>query len=196
MNRKTEKDLTRNLIIEMATALFLEKGFEKASMEEVCKKCNISKGGLYHHFTGKDELLYAVSARLSEPIAALFEQVMVLENPLEGLEFYITSYLKYYHEHPREAEFFMLSMNKSANSPAMQEFYAQGFESVSEFIASLYQQAINLGYMNPFETMAVAISLMTSLDGMTGYLQIIGDRLPLGTIVNGFKTSFIKPYLK
>lgn len=196
MKRKAEKDITYNLIIDTALPLFLEKGFEKTSIEEICRACNLSKGGFYHHFKSKDELLFAVSTRLGEAIVQITQQADAYQNPIEGLVFYIQSYLAYYNDHPKEAAFFMVLMNRSANSEAMQEFYLTSFLEVSGFLSFLYQKAIEQELMQEFDTVKVATALMTSLDGMTGYFQVIGAQLALSEVIETYKTAFIKPYLK
>lgn len=196
MKRKAEKDITYNLIIDTALPLFLEKGFEKTSIEEICRTCNLSKGGFYHHFKSKDELLFAVSARLGEAIIQITQQADAYQNPIDGLVFYIQSYLTYYNDHPKEAAFFMVLMNRSASSPAMQEFYLTSYLEVSGFLSFLYQKAIEQELMEEFDTVKVATALMTSLDGMTGYFQVIGHKLELSEVIETYKTAFILPYLK
>ncbi len=196
MKRKTEKDFTYNLIIDSALPLFLEKGFEKTSIEEICRHCKLSKGGFYHHFKSKDELLFAVSTRLGDAIIQITQQADAYQNPIEGLLFYIQSYLSYYNEHPKEAAFFMVLMNRSVSSEVMQEFYVTSFLEISGFIAFLYQKAIEQALIKPLDTVKVATALMTSLDGMTGYFQVIGHKLDLAEIIETYKTAFILPYLK
>lgn len=47
----------RSTVIEVATALFAEHGFEKTSVAKICEVANVSKGLVYHHFKSKDEIL-------------------------------------------------------------------------------------------------------------------------------------------
>src|SRR5690625_7009841 len=50
----------RKEIIDTALILFEKKGFHGVSINEIVTKANTSKGGFYHHFTSKDELLYVI----------------------------------------------------------------------------------------------------------------------------------------
>lgn len=50
----------RNKIIETALLLFEEKGFHGVSINEIVTTAGTSKGGFYHHFSSKDELLYVI----------------------------------------------------------------------------------------------------------------------------------------
>lgn len=48
----------RERIIQSAIVLFEEHGFHGVSVNEIIKNAQTSKGGFYHHFSSKDELLY------------------------------------------------------------------------------------------------------------------------------------------
>src|SRR5690625_1121397 len=50
----------KNKIIQTALLLFEEKGFHGVSINEIVTKAGTSKGGFYHHFSSKDELLYVI----------------------------------------------------------------------------------------------------------------------------------------
>lgn len=47
---------TRQRIIETALSVFLTKGYEGASMNEIARQARITKGGIYHHFESKEHL--------------------------------------------------------------------------------------------------------------------------------------------
>lgn len=51
---------TKTHIIRTFYQLVSEKGYANATINEVCKRANISKGSIYHYFKSKEELLYAV----------------------------------------------------------------------------------------------------------------------------------------
>lgn len=47
-------------ILESAKKEFLKKGFEKASLKEICVGANVTTGAVYKRYNGKEELFYAV----------------------------------------------------------------------------------------------------------------------------------------
>ena len=47
-------------ILQSAAHIFLERGFDATSMNEVAERAGVTKPGLYYHFDGKRELLYAI----------------------------------------------------------------------------------------------------------------------------------------
>jgi len=58
MTRKIE--LTRQLILKSAYALFWRQGFARAGVDEIAEAAGITKRTLYYHFRSKDDLLAAV----------------------------------------------------------------------------------------------------------------------------------------
>jgi len=65
---------TRKRIVEVATDLFADRGYEATSIEAVLERAGVSRGSLYHHFAGKDRLfdavVEAVHARVGEATLA------------------------------------------------------------------------------------------------------------------------------
>lgn len=48
----------RQEILRTAARLFQQQGYDRTSMNDVAAALKLSKGGLYHHFQGKDEILF------------------------------------------------------------------------------------------------------------------------------------------
>jgi len=58
MQQRSEE--TRSRIIESAIKLFSTRGFNAASVDDICKDAGISKGAFYHHFESKQALFLAL----------------------------------------------------------------------------------------------------------------------------------------
>ena len=74
MARKKPREERTGEIIQAAVDEFLECGYDGASMEAIAKKAGISKGGLYHHFSSKDEILLMANQKLNEPVAEMMQE--------------------------------------------------------------------------------------------------------------------------
>ncbi len=57
MTRDTTID-SRQEILRTAARLFQQQGYDATSMNDVAAALKLSKGGLYHHFQSKDEILF------------------------------------------------------------------------------------------------------------------------------------------
>lgn len=81
----------RQLIIDVATRQFLERGYDGASLDSIVREMGGSKGTIYRHFTGKEELFSAV---IRESMS--LEEVMSIDAaapPAEALTTYATRQL-------------------------------------------------------------------------------------------------------
>ena len=54
MGEKAEK--TKEKIRSEAYKLFAEKGFKEVTMTDICERTGLSRGGLYRHYAGTDEI--------------------------------------------------------------------------------------------------------------------------------------------
>jgi TetR/AcrR family transcriptional regulator, cholesterol catabolism regulator len=59
MARDTVVD-SRQEILRTAARLFQQRGYDATSMNDVASALKLSKGGLYHHFQSKDEILFEI----------------------------------------------------------------------------------------------------------------------------------------
>lgn len=65
MARNTHPELTRERIINAATELFTDRGYDKTSMQDIIDATGgLSKGAVYHHFRSKEDLFDAVADRM------------------------------------------------------------------------------------------------------------------------------------
>lgn len=60
------KKKTKGKIMNAAWNLFQEKGYEETTISEIIEKSGTSRSAFYHHFHGKDELLFTVAYTYDE----------------------------------------------------------------------------------------------------------------------------------
>lgn len=65
MARNKYPEETVALILDTAQRLFIEKGYEHTTIQDIIDKLGgLTKGAVYHHFSSKEDILKAVTARL------------------------------------------------------------------------------------------------------------------------------------
>ncbi len=73
----------RNEILDVAEQLFVEKGFDQASTNDIINEIGIARGTLYYHFSSKEEILDAIVDRMGrEKIAQAAAIIAKRELPL------------------------------------------------------------------------------------------------------------------
>jgi len=70
---------SRQEILHTAARLFQQRGYDATSMNDVAAALKLSKGGLYHHFESKDEILFNI---MSQAMDITEERVI---NPLRSI---------------------------------------------------------------------------------------------------------------
>ena len=63
MTNKKEK--TREYILEKCQLLFSEMGFKQVTMKDICEATELSRGGLYSHFSSTGEVFKALLEKIS-----------------------------------------------------------------------------------------------------------------------------------
>ena len=67
MARNKHPEETVNLILDVAFRLFMEKGYEHTSIQDIIDHLGgLSKGAIYHHFKSKEDILVAVTERMTQ----------------------------------------------------------------------------------------------------------------------------------
>lgn len=68
-----KKDNIRRIILDVARAEFLEKGFKDASMRTIAKKAGVGLSNIYNYFKNKDEIFCEVLSGLLNAIESTME---------------------------------------------------------------------------------------------------------------------------
>ena len=76
MARNKHPEETVNLILDVAYRLFMEKGYEHTSIQDIIDHLGgLSKGAIYHHFKSKEEIFYAVTDKMTAESNQILEVV-------------------------------------------------------------------------------------------------------------------------
>lgn len=75
MGPMSDVDATRARLVDAAAAVFSEKGFDGAGVQEIARRAGMTTGAIYGRFTGKAELLReAIESRSNDELDELFNQ--------------------------------------------------------------------------------------------------------------------------
>ena len=75
MARNKYPEETVQLILDTAARLFMEKGYDGTSLQDILEETHLSKGAIYHHFNSKEEFSSAFSSRIGEETEARLSAV-------------------------------------------------------------------------------------------------------------------------
>jgi TetR/AcrR family transcriptional regulator, cholesterol catabolism regulator len=87
-------------ILEHATEVFCEKGYEGSSMRDLSRATGMSLAGMYHYFGSKERLLYLIQKHtFSTILSRLHDRLSQSRDPQQGIRAFIDNHLEYFLEH-------------------------------------------------------------------------------------------------
>ena len=98
MKQSEKNQRSRDCILRHALAEFAEHGYAGASLNRICSQGGISKGMLYHYYTGKDALYLACVEEMFRDMACCLREAV---DPLQiTIDRYFTVRMHFFREHP------------------------------------------------------------------------------------------------
>ena len=84
--KERERERRRQQIIVAAKRVFSEKGFNRATMEDIATEAELSPGTLYLYFKNKDELYASLSLRILQYLLIRMEDSSIPSHTAGTLE--------------------------------------------------------------------------------------------------------------
>lgn len=90
---------TRSALVASAVELFTKRGYASTSLDEVAKKARVTKGALYHHFSGKQALFEAAFDSVETKVQDRLMKIIlegdepIWDRTINGLRSYIKACL-------------------------------------------------------------------------------------------------------
>jgi TetR/AcrR family transcriptional regulator len=134
--RSAGYDGKRQAILDRSAAVFAKHGYDRASMAQVAKACNVSKALLYHYYVNKAELLFDIlQAHLQELLDAVAAVSRALP-PRQRLRALVGALLEVYRDADDEHK---IQLNELGKLPAKRKNLLTDMERdlVREFAAAI-----------------------------------------------------------
>jgi len=101
------KAATQERILQAATSLFLEQGYEQTTVAQVAERGGVSRATVFWHFSDKAGLFREAFNRLVEPFRRSIEQGIDEPDPERRLEQQLTQYPNFIASHREAMEGFV-----------------------------------------------------------------------------------------
>lgn len=138
-----EHDERKNEIIDTAAKLFVTKGYEQCSVNDILNTIGIAKGTFYHYFKSKEDVLDAVidkiSSRLSEKIT------MVADNSELTPEDKILHVFLSMRVDEKIEELLIEEMHKSENALMHQKSLVSSVNILTPILTQIVEEGIEKG---------------------------------------------------
>ena len=128
---------SRQEILRTAARLFQQRGYDATSMNDVAAALKLSKGGLYHHFQSKDEILFEIMNHAMEITQErVLDPVRSLAGPEERLRALIRLHIEVVLS-PRDREITVMLHENHPLPPALRKRINARKKEYIHFVESL-----------------------------------------------------------
>ena len=157
-------------LLDVATEVFIEHGFEGASTNEIARRANCSKTTLYTRYPTKEKLFLAVLERRMELILSEFATTLQLEPPIEQtLKEYGFHLLQLVLSENQRGMVRVVSMESSKFPDLAKRFYDLGPGRGAAILASYMDEQIKRQRLVNENPQIMAEHLMSLITG--GYVR-------------------------
>ncbi len=116
MKNENHEESTKTRIVNAATKLFAEQGYQKATISEISKLAGLSEAALYEYFQGKEDLLLTIPDMwVTEAITQVEEHLFGIQGAFNKLRKFLWWYLRYIEREPFTAKVVFLSLKTNSN---------------------------------------------------------------------------------
>jgi len=98
---KSKGQLTKERILDEATKIVIQKGFQATSISDILNATGMKKGSLYFHYSEKNVLIHAILDKVQEDFMRFLDSSISGSSPGEALNNFFDNVLKKH----QEAEF-------------------------------------------------------------------------------------------
>lgn len=167
------EDSKKQVIIQAAVEVLTEKGAAHTSMNDIIRASGISKGGVYHYFSSKDELLVGVIENFQEQHINYLELFPDESLPAyEKMTFLITGHKDLLDQMGKYNLLFLDLFAQSARIPLLKETFHKSYGYFHQLIVAVVAQGIEDGeFQRDVDAASFASGLIGIFDGVgAGYM--------------------------
>jgi TetR/AcrR family acrAB operon transcriptional repressor len=178
--RRTKQDAykTKAEIIDAASALFEDVGFEGTTMEAIAEKANVTRGAVYWHFSNKAAVLEEIIIQEHAGLEALITDALSQNvSPFRKLEKLLLNVIDHFYENHRFRQYIKITWYKLSSDL---------FESLLKGKSAFVQ--------NFLKTMEDLLEQSKQSEEIDPALDVQQSAFHLSCLINGFyRLYFVAP---
>jgi AcrR family transcriptional regulator len=174
---QTRSQKTRSRILQAALICISKSGFEAASVADICREAEVSKGAFYHHFPTKQAVFFAL---LNSWLESLDEQMSLARQGARDAPGALIEMARLMEGVFRQASqnlpLFMEIWTRAIRDPAVRSTLIAPYQRYQAYFQALLQQGIDEGSFRNLEADPASRALLSLAVGLL--LQSLLDPSP------------------
>lgn len=161
-------------IYRAAAQLMVQKGYSGTSISEIAKAVGMTKAGLYHHITSKQDMLFQILHHAMNKMEdVVFEPTRNIEDPEERLREAIRRNVNGLFEHG--LEFTLLFPERRHLEPSQQQVIAQQIEDYLTYLRATLKELVNEGKLRNLDIKITAWHILQTIAGIARWYNEDSD---------------------
>lgn len=178
---------TKDHIIQQAAKLFNQRGYWGTSMSDIMRATGLAKGGLYSHFSSKDEIaLAAFDYAYEQTSTKVIRAVARKSHAIEKLQAMIAVHLDYVDDSslPGGCPILNTAVDSDDTHPALRDKAAAAMDAWRSLIVRIVREGKAKGEVNAkVEAQKIATIIISTIEGAIMISKLYGDASYLKTAV-------------
>ncbi len=157
---------TRERLLQAAGEMFAERGYDRASLDDIATAAGLTKGAVYSSFTGKEDLFYALMRERIDERLALVTEAVARQATVQEITLDAGSGLAQLMSSQRDWHLLFIEFwARAVRDPQLRDDLARERRSVRGLIAQFLQARAAEAGVNlpaPAEQLAVAVLALSN----------------------------------
>lgn len=157
-------------LIDCAQGLFLTRGYERTTINDVILATGLSKGAFYHHFRSKEDLLEAIAARFARESLSFIEALQADDSldALQRLNRLLALSRDWKREHIPELKAMFTTLLKPENAMLYHRIVEAAFAVLGPALTAIIEQGEAEGVFDAGDPRTAADTLLWLSNGRRG----------------------------
>lgn len=160
-------ELTRQRIIAEAAPIFNQRGYAGCSMQDIMEATGLEKGGLYRHFSSKEELAAeAFRYALSNSVRLKAQRLGEIDNAVEQLRYTVKRFVETPANTPGGCPLMNTAIDADDGNPALRDLARKGIQDWRARLSRIIETGIKAKEIrSATEPRRIANTLIATLEG-------------------------------
>jgi AcrR family transcriptional regulator len=162
-------------VLESATRLFTEKGYEAASVRDLAAELEIRPSSLYHHFPGKQHILFAICMRMQTDFnAEVMPELIANRPPDEAIAAAVRRHVLFGHRRKGEV---VVNIRERRSLPPQQLAQVNGLRrEYRDTMARVIAAGRELGVFRVEDPKLAAMAIVDMINGLPHWFKPRDER--------------------
>lgn len=163
--RTRDTEHTRQQILDAASELFIQAGYDAVSVRKIAARANLSHGTIYIHFKDKEDLLYQASEEQFTRLMSRLRRLPRSRDSLQRLGDALLEAVRFGLDHPNEYQL-MMGLQTTFGGPKSVNQWGPSADQVGAFFTGLLDEGYQSGSIRAGDRQIDELMLLGLMHGV------------------------------